>query len=773
MSPQALSRSCIFYLSSLFYVHHFLYLDHLIYLHCAFYSRLLYLFQAFCLFQVFYLPQLHFSLGIDFDCTLFCAVTMASSVRPTCLYEDVRCICHRSGVAPGLTSWMDGTTGLSQGMADTSLHDPRAQSAHCPDARTMPRLSVPLADLSLFLDSEVFNHFELTQAAAATDPKVVQAPVSLPTGMRDLLLLLAKLGYRLSSHDPWAVLGLGGLCGPEPTERDIAMRARTASLLLSLAEEADWSTEDRNAASQANSAISAAATKCEKGLIEVRRARRQLHPDKLPRWKELGADALAVIRDTQHADTAVFITQWSQVLDPQGPHAAEVSRQRRLADFMDKGDAKVLSELQGQTVVAWAPADIGALSRILAHFARRDAGASPAALLFVAPLPSFQGVASVAQYLDLWSHPLLGEKHAALVKEVSLLPQPVEFVLPGAYGPRHVRQGLACFRVACVGARTPPTVVLPRTPLAQVSGTAGFVVDLPPDQLPVLLHGLSSPDFQHILPRDPVRSPGNSTDLPRIMVRLLLPAGLSALGAEVLLRRLRRQVLSVDMLVGNLDLYTSDDALVLECHSPAAFAHARPLCSEAIFLTADRLLVRTAATAETWIALMDRLCKDGELTIISKLRWKSSRFGGRPFAVPTATSTALAATRRRNGKKGRAPQPVDFVTEVRVNGEAGLQDRRVFDELMSHVCQNAGLQLHAFDAAIAPTTGVWKHLASYDATAPPGRARLYLSSQDEVCRVHAALHGQMVQVGVDWLAVTVHNDILDAAPLAGNGGRML
>ena len=394
------------------------------------------------------------------------------------------------------------------------------------------------------------------------------------------------------------------------------------------------------------------------------------------------------------------------------------------------------------------------------------------ALHLLVPLPSFPGASSVAQFLDLWSHPLLGERHAALVKDISLLPQPVEFVLPGAHGPRHVRQGLACFRVARTGSRSVPALVLPRTPLTQAAGTAVLVADLPTEQLYGFLQGMASPEFSTITVRNPTRSVGSNDEIPRTKVDLMLPPGLSSIGVELLLRRLRRQVLSPETAIGNKELYTADDALIMECHSPAVLAQANPLCSEALFLSADRLLVRTEASTDTWVELMDRLCRSGELTIISKLRWKASRFGGRPSAVPTATSSALAASRRRKGKTGKAPQPIDYVTEVRVNGDPGLQDKRIFDDLIAHICRHAGLQLKAFGADAGHQAGTWKHLASYDETAPPGRGRLYLSSKEEVMKVHAALHGQVVQVGSDWLAVTVHNDLLEAAPLTGNGGRM-
>ena len=90
-----------------------------------------------------------------------------------------------------------------------------------------------------------------------------------------------------------------------------------------------------------------------------------------------------------------------------------------------------------------------------------------------------------------------------------------------------------------------------------------------------------------------------------------------------------------------------------------------------------------------------------------------------------------------------------------------------------HMCQNTGLQLTPYAANGSQHFGFWKRLASFDPSAPPGRARLFLGSQGEVQRVYHTLHGQLVQVGNGWMSITVHNDILEAAPLAGNGSRVL
>ena len=57
-----------------------------------------------------------------------------------------------------------------------------------------------------------------------------------------------------------------------------------------------------------------------------------------------------------------------------------------------------------------------------------------------------------------------------------------------------------------------------------------------------------------------------------------------------------------------------------------------------------------------------------------------------------------------------------------------------------------------------PRQGEWIHLRARDASAPPGRIRVYFSSQDEVNRAFAPLHDQVTAVGADKIAITVHND---------------
>ena len=155
---------------------------------------------------------------------------------------------------------------------------------------------------------------------------------------------------------------------------------------------------------------------------------------------------------------------------------------------------------------------------------------------------------------------MLGEKFAALVKEILLSVQPLEYVLPSTRGPQWVRQGLACFRLSRKGQRTPPKMLTPLQPLLQVAGHEALVVDVFTDELPVVLARLAAPRFAELLVRQPSRSPSSTAAASRVRFELLLPGGCSELALEVFLREVKRQAIGQLGFVGRRSLYTDPDA---------------------------------------------------------------------------------------------------------------------------------------------------------------------------------------------------------------------
>ena len=189
-------------------------------------------------------------------------------------------------------------------------------------------------------------------------------------------------------------------------------------------------------------------------------------------------------------------------------------------------------------------------------------------------------------------------------------------------------------------------------------------------------------------------------------------------------------------------------------------------------MASGRALIITEASKDSWLEIVDKSLKEDENNAITKIKWKPSRFGGRTWLFPSATPASIAAVRRRRGRKDKAPSFTDNITEVRIGGELGIEAEQVLNRLLTHACASTGLALSPAATDKSPTIGQWQHLARTDPSAHPGRVRLYVCTQEELDTIYAALHGQVIQVGTDHFAVTVHNDLQDAAGASGKGHRV-
>ncbi|CAK0824484.1 unnamed protein product, partial [Prorocentrum cordatum] len=578
------------------------------------------------------------------------------------------------------------------------------------DAQPPPRTTITDFELQDFFEQEALRYFALVRASSLAQPDDVRrTTIEFPSNWERLEHILHRHAYRPEPADPWTVLGLGPLDGPEPEEVDICARARAARTLCSLARDMAWEEGDLRKAQAVDATFVAAGAKCEELLAEARRARCRTRPAKLPRWKELGTNALAAVSSHLAPGYTHFVTQCSQLLGATTDRSQTIQSHRQRSALLEQGDEQALRLLAGQRVLAWAPENKDALGRIHAQLLRSKPDCAPEALYLLAPVPHFYGVDAAAKLLDLWTHPLLGERFAATVRKVTIVVQPLEYVLPGPRGPRHVRQGIACFHLSRSGPRAAPSVATPLTPLLQVEEYNSFIVDAHADHVPEIMRKLADPRYAGILARHPTRSPSSTDARGRVRLELIFTERLSDMAMEMRMRDIKRRVLTIDSYIGLKSLYTDPNALILECFSPLAVAKVSSLCSQLFFLTSDRVLLLTEASTETWAQLLNDAAKEDEALTITRLRWKASKYGGRHFAAIDATASALRASRRRRNRRGKPATIVDHITELRINGHA----------------------------------------------------RVYLGSGADVRKVYQALHGQVLKIGTDTVSITVLNDALE------------
>ena len=165
---------------------------------------------------------------------------------------------------------------------------------------------------------------------------------------------------------------------------------------------------------------------------------------------------------------------------------------------------------------------------------------------------------------------------------------------------------------------------------------------------------------------------------------------------------------------------------------------------------------------------MDSTMQEDVAETSVKIRWRSSKFGGKAFAGPSATTEALTASRRRGNQAVSAQH---FLTEVSIHGEIGREDGQVVALLMNHAIRATGIALKETDYSRAPKPGEYIHLSSQDSQLPPGRIRVLLESSDEIRRLYNALNGQTIQVGDSRVGIEVANDLIAGQSVPGGSMR--
>ena len=226
------------------------------------------------------------------------------------------------------------------------------------------------------------------------------------------------------------------------------------------------------------------------------------------------------------------------------------------------------------------------------------------------------------------------------------------------------------------------------------------------------------------------------------------------------MRRLRPQ-LPATAVFGSQHLYADPSALIGEIGHPSSISKFWPLASGLIFLFSDHFLMTSETEEERWQQKMDEVLQEDAEGGITRIRWKASRHGGRPFAAPSATSTQLAAARRPRGSGENKSQALQSIAEVEVVGNTKADEHEVIKQLMSNLGQLAGLPLQESEQTQEVKTGTWKWLGSISPTTSAGRSRIFRKDSKELRKVRNALHGRTIKIGVDSYMIRVYNDAVD------------
>ena len=191
------------------------------------------------------------------------------------------------------------TSALTQDMRDLDL------------VGTPPGLADPSSWIDLafahFIHTEGMRYFPMVSAAGAitTSPAIPRTTAALDK-------IWTRLGYSPTADDPWRVLGMALLEGPDPEEVVINARLRTALLLCNFVRRAGVDDTTITQLDSLGSKFTRAAADCMAAVPEALRLRKREKVSKLPLHQELGAPAMNDVTTLLPPGVGIR-TQWSNL----------------------------------------------------------------------------------------------------------------------------------------------------------------------------------------------------------------------------------------------------------------------------------------------------------------------------------------------------------------------------------------------------------------------------------------------------------------------------
>ena len=202
--------------------------------------------------------------------------------------------------------------------------------------------------------------------------------------------------------------------------------------------------EDIRACSEFEDRVCAAREACTAQLGAVLRVRRKAQNNVVPRWQEPGLDLLEYLHQgaSQNGPNwkiALHMSNIQNINFTQYPHAFTPTESRTTLELLCNGPSfgtRALAQFGHGGLITWAPQDVDALHRVVASFTQYVTTAgTDTQLVLVVPHDPFPGCETPASIIDLWRHPLLGDKWQGLVKQIQFLREPTQCIFTGAVAP--------------------------------------------------------------------------------------------------------------------------------------------------------------------------------------------------------------------------------------------------------------------------------------------------------------------------------------------------
>ena len=242
---------------------------------------------------------------------------------------------------------------------------------------------------------------------------------------------------------------------------------------------------------------------------------------------------------------------------------------------------------------------------------------------------------------------------------------------------------------------------------------------------------------------------------------------------RVMRKEVQRAVKPLEGVVGDGDIFCDKSALLVEVTSWGAVRNILPLVEDLVALSPKWALMRTQVRAEQWGDILTNIMKGNPYESILRIIWRQSLHGGRPWALPSATTQQIQ-TVRVQAKQKLSSQNANGSSlresAIFVKGNLGPNPGAVLRELINSITTKTHLTLREVPEGEELLDGDWTICQDPGSGIPSGKIRVQLANSAQVRCLQLGADKQVISVGGEALPVEVFNfQVMSLPKLQGNG----
>ena len=248
---------------------------------------------------------------------------------------------------------------------------------------------------------------------------------------------------------------------------------------------------------------------------------------------------------------------------------------------------------------------------------------------------------------------------------------------------------------------------------------------------------------------------------PRALMRGFLPLeGINQLDGLVLGKQLREIVEPFEGFVGESGMYADKSCLLMELTCWDAVQGVLPLLGDVVAISPKWGLIRTHIRAEQWADTLSDLMRNNPYECILRIVWRQSLHGGRPWALPAATSQQIQAVRsqarQKLSNKGANDEALKE-TNLKIRGGLGPEPKGLLTCLMKSVQEKIATPLEEVVGDRQPGPGQWTMCLDPSSGNPSGRIRIKLASSQQARKLEDLMGNQVLNLGGTLTTVEAFN----------------